>query len=422
MSKDKNHIDKLTPQLIEKYLGDSLSNQQMHEVEKLMLESDFDREAIEGFEAAGIEGIGADLNNLNDHLASRVGRKVKKPFYYLKIAASILLLAILTYTTIQLIPDDLNESIGQVEAQEEAFEEKLEIPEEEKPVASKEKTNEASAQTPKTVLEEAPIEEEIIEEQSTSDVVALNEPEEFLLVEEDKAEEDSGLDFENTEAPSQEAKKEITDLLQAKKRVAAAKSAPQNTPVPQSLVGNVVDDDSTPLPGVNVVVKGSTVGAITDMQGSFSLEVPQNADSTLVASFIGYESREVSVAGKKSVNIQLAEDIQPLSEVVVSAGEVRKEKSNLNDEATPAIGFKAYQEYLNTNSRVNGKRQTVTVSFLVNKDGDLSTFKIINGATKELNDKAIELIKNGPLWTPATKDNQSVADTVDIKLTFKPKK
>ena len=79
--------------------------------------------------------------------------------------------------------------------------------------------------------------------------------------------------------------------------------------------GKVTDASGEPLVGVNVLVKGTTTGAMTDLDGIYALNVPNNA--TLVFSCIGYATQEVAVAGKKTVNVQLAEDNLFLDDVVV---------------------------------------------------------------------------------------------------------
>ena len=71
------------------------------------------------------------------------------------------------------------------------------------------------------------------------------------------------------------------------------------------------------MPGVNVLVKGTTIGAITDVNGKYSMPSAINQNTVLVFSFIGYVTQEVPVAGKTVVNVTLASDITGLEEVVV---------------------------------------------------------------------------------------------------------
>lgn len=77
-------------------------------------------------------------------------------------------------------------------------------------------------------------------------------------------------------------------------------------------------DDGLPLPGVNVVIKGTTNGAVTDGNGQFKLVV-NTPETVLLFSFIGYKSLEVPVGDKTSLDVQLESDITQLSEVIVTA-------------------------------------------------------------------------------------------------------
>ncbi|HYF70640.1 MAG TPA: TonB-dependent receptor [Ohtaekwangia sp.] len=82
-------------------------------------------------------------------------------------------------------------------------------------------------------------------------------------------------------------------------------------------------DDNSSLPGVNVLVKGTTNGTVTDSDGNYAISVPQNA--TLVFTFIGYTPTEVVVGGRTTIDVGMEADIQQLSEVVVVGyGTVKK--------------------------------------------------------------------------------------------------
>lgn len=86
--------------------------------------------------------------------------------------------------------------------------------------------------------------------------------------------------------------------------------------------GTVIDAIGEPLIGVNVSVKGTTIGIITDIDGNYTLEVPSNA--VLVFSYIGYTSQEVTVGNQSTINITMKEDTQKLEEVVVVGYGVQK--------------------------------------------------------------------------------------------------
>lgn len=95
----------------------------------------------------------------------------------------------------------------------------------------------------------------------------------------------------------------------------------------KSVTGKVIDSTGGPLPGVSVVVKGTTTGTITDFDGNYSLSnVPANG--TLQFSFVGMKSQEIAVGGKTSINVKLEEEAIGLEEVV-AVGYGTQKKSNV---------------------------------------------------------------------------------------------
>lgn len=93
--------------------------------------------------------------------------------------------------------------------------------------------------------------------------------------------------------------------------------------VAQRLISGAVKDQAgQPLPGVNVLVKGTTNGTATDVLGNYQIDA--SIDAVLVFSFIGYASHEETVAGRTEVNVQLTEDITALGEVIVIGYGVQK--------------------------------------------------------------------------------------------------
>ena len=84
----------------------------------------------------------------------------------------------------------------------------------------------------------------------------------------------------------------------------------------QTITGRVVDNLKEGMPGVNVQVKGTTVGTITDLNGNYSLQV-SGPKSVLVFTFIGFSTQEIEVGKQTVINVELQEDSQALEEVVV---------------------------------------------------------------------------------------------------------
>jgi TonB-linked SusC/RagA family outer membrane protein len=82
------------------------------------------------------------------------------------------------------------------------------------------------------------------------------------------------------------------------------------------------------MPGVNVVLKGTTNGTVTDADGNYKLNVPSEG-GTLVFSFIGFSSQEVEIGQRSTVDINLASDVQQLTEVIVTSQGIERDKKSL---------------------------------------------------------------------------------------------
>ncbi len=87
--------------------------------------------------------------------------------------------------------------------------------------------------------------------------------------------------------------------------------------VDRTITGKVTDEKGEALPGVNILLKGTTRGTNTDAEGNFKFAVPENGENVLVFSLVGYVSQEAAVGNRTSVDIQLQQDIKSLDEVVV---------------------------------------------------------------------------------------------------------
>lgn len=91
----------------------------------------------------------------------------------------------------------------------------------------------------------------------------------------------------------------------------------------KTVTGKIIDSTGEPVIGASVLVKGTTNGVISDIDGNFSIQGVAN-DATLQISFVGYKSQEISVAGKTRIDVTLSEDTEMLDEVVVVGYGVQK--------------------------------------------------------------------------------------------------
>ena len=97
---------------------------------------------------------------------------------------------------------------------------------------------------------------------------------------------------------------------------------------PSTITGKVTSSvDGLGLPGVTVLIKGTQMGTVTDLNGTYNVDVPRG-NAILAFSFIGFETREVTVGNQRVIDVVLLESAQALEEVVVTAlGITREEKS-----------------------------------------------------------------------------------------------
>ncbi len=152
--------------------------------------------------------------------------------------------------------------------------------------------------------------------------------------------------------------------VQAGTSLETTDSAIANDLVSQSktVTGVVLDAANIPVIGANVIVKGTTNGTVTDMDGKFSLQnVPENA--VLQISYIGYLDQEIPVSGKSTVQVLLKEDTQKLDEVVVVGYGVQKKANLTGSVATVKYGQELENRPITDPSQaLSGKTTGVWVS------------------------------------------------------------
>ncbi len=156
--------------------------------------------------------------------------------------------------------------------------------------------------------------------------------------------------------------------------------------------GKVISaDDQSPIPGVNILVKGTSSGTITDAAGSFNITTNSSND-VLVFSFVGYITQEVPINGRASVEVSLAADTKQLSEVVVTALGIEKEKKALGYSIQSVSG-----ESLTT------ARETNVVNQLAGKIAGVSVIGSPSGIGGSARvsirgERSVDLNKNQPLY------------------------
>jgi TonB-dependent SusC/RagA subfamily outer membrane receptor len=144
----------------------------------------------------------------------------------------------------------------------------------------------------------------------------------------------------------------------------------------KKITGKVLDSkDASPLPGVNVLIKGTGIGTSTDASGNYEINVP-NESSVLVFSFVGFTSQEIAVGNQSVVDVNLATDAKALTEVVVIGyGTVRK--SDLTGAVATIKGEELMDKPVpNVSQALQGKIAGVEVSVNSNAPGAAAKVRV----------------------------------------------
>jgi len=128
----------------------------------------------------------------------------------------------------------------------------------------------------------------------------------------------------------------------------------------QSITGNVTDDTGAPLPGANVIVKGTTNGTQTDFDGNFTIEAA--ADAVLVFSYIGFLTQEVPVNGQSTLQVQMSENTNTLDEVVIVGYQTQTRGDLTGSVASVDVAEAAKQPLVNIAEALEGRAAGVSIT------------------------------------------------------------
>lgn len=145
----------------------------------------------------------------------------------------------------------------------------------------------------------------------------------------------------------------------------------------KTISGTVTDaDDSQPLPGVNVLAQNTTIGTITDIDGNYTLSVPDDTE-TLVFSSVGYAQQEVPIEGRSTINLAMSADVTELGEVVVTALGIEKDSKTLGY-ATTTVDPEEFtvNRTPNVMNALQGKVAGVNISSMGTGPGGTSKIRI----------------------------------------------
>lgn len=404
----------LSQELIDKYLAGELSHEEAHRVEKIMLDSDFDQEAMDGFEEAyPTGGIGQDLSVLEKKIDQRT-RGHKKGFpLWLKIAASLTILTISTFLILNMDFGNLNKNglaknstvpLSKDAEQNEGLNEEtdktnnntfsdslLALNDTSEPEPMPEATTEESKSTFKKEVEN-----------NNSELTGLAS----MVESEESDEEEIAIELAEVAEESYQYDLKVSDPEKTSYASTPLNGARSSSIQPPKKLSGKIKSNTTGenMPGVTVMVKGKKIGTVTDINGNFSLDIP-GTDDTVVISTIGFVSQELDIRSVESLEIGLDEDFSALSEVVVTGA--AKTKTTIDTDANNGAlnqNGRVYSEKLLKSNPEASKRERKAKR----RDGFMGT-RIISGtvlaAEDSLSLQGVNILVEGtPTYTQTDKD------------------
>lgn len=441
---------------IERYRSGKMTRSEMHALERKALSDPFLADALEGAEEITSDDFAKDIASLNEKILSTEKKTIWIP---LRIAAGVLILIGVSLIFYFLSDDDKSKELltsnpkGKItdsipaspSADTVTTKPDLLTLNEPDEVESKEKSKEEALKTSKP--EQRTSAEPTFALKQT-DTEAAPQPAPILLPEPVLAEkkEEAPLVKTGVEASRKltlaEEEKEDESALRSALRDETEKDARKKSSSPSALYAETLlknrivtgkvtaAEDGSALPGVNVIIKGTTRGTITDEEGNYRIELGAEKNPELSFTFIGTTTNEVPVNNQSNIDTQLATDVSQLSEVVV-VGYGTDNGAAADDDfptlliAEPNGGRRAFKKYLETNihypqqaleNKIEGK---VTVQFTVTTDGVLNEFKVIKGIGSGCDEEVIRLIKQGPKWYPSRKGELAVDSRMRVRMRFR---
>jgi hypothetical protein len=407
--KVKHRKDRLIDFL--RYLQNKMKDRERNSFERNLQRDPFAEEAMEGLERIGPVKAEEDYLQLKKRLKSITSGKRKISWY--QIAASAAVLMLISSIIIIQVRNQPQEQLSYAPPPE---------PQEgiiERPAPIRE---------PEIIHDGVPATRVMVPDREKQKII--ESPEEELIS--DRAEVVAETKVEADEAGAvRRAEIRKAENIRTDAPVSKSALAKRTATVFTGIRGKIISsEDNQPLPGVSIIIKGTDKGTVTDTNGSFSLSSAEVRGKTLVASFVGMVSQEFSVVGDSSLEIKLEPSAMALSEVVVVGYGIAGGETTGNAAGTaytpprPLTGRADFEKYIRENmkrpdSASAGQRVVVVAGFIVRKNGETDSIRIIRSPAEIFSNEAIRLIREGPAWKPGEQDGKPVDDEVRVRIVFK---
>ncbi|WP_448701979.1 SusC/RagA family TonB-linked outer membrane protein [Mucilaginibacter sp. AW1-3] len=182
----------------------------------------------------------------------------------------------------------------------------------------------------------------------------------------------------------------------------------------RTITGTVIaKEDGSPIPGVNVVIKGTTTGVITNAEGKYTISAPLG--STLVFSYISYDSQQIVVGQKSTIDVVLILNSRQLTEVVVTSNDIKREKRTLGYSA-PTVKNQELTEGGNPSvlSSLTGRVAGVNITSTSNTPGGSTRVVLRGGSSITGNNQALIVVDGIPIDNSSTIAGPNTLAAVDF--------
>lgn len=198
----------------------------------------------------------------------------------------------------------------------------------------------------------------------------------------------------------------------------------------REIEGYVKNSDGKPLVGAVIIKKGSSEGTVTNKSGYFKLNVSEE-NSKLTISFVGYETREISIDGIAEVTVKLIKQENMLDEMVVvgynNGSQSKGDEIFTTVEQNPEFpgGISAMYKYIAERIRYPKMAQQMMVEgkvflkFVVLKNGEIGDMKILKGVGYGCDEEAVRVISQMPKWNPGMQNGEPVNVYYTMPISFK---
>ncbi|MEM9833740.1 MAG: TonB-dependent receptor [Bacteroidota bacterium] len=191
----------------------------------------------------------------------------------------------------------------------------------------------------------------------------------------------------------------------------------------QTISGQVTDlSTDEPLPGVNILAKGTATGTVTDVDGNYRLTLADEV-TTLVFSSIGYETLEESISGRTTINIALSPDIQSLSEVVVVGYGTQKKSDLTGSVASVSSEELAKSTIASLDQGLAGRAPGVQVTQQTGQPGGATSIRIRGGNSINSSNEPLYVIDGFPYFNDNNAANSGIlggAPAINALATLNP--